>query len=104
MRAKAVTISPEARGDLADIRRYYRRVAGAAVAARMMRRLREAFAKIAEAPDIGALRPGYGEDVRLRLCIPYVIYVSAMDDRVEVLRVLHTARDRDGIMTGSDGA
>lgn len=102
MRRKPVTISSDARADLAGIRRYYRGVAGPSVAARMMERLKTALKTIGETPEIGARRPEYGDDVRLRLCAPYVIYVAVGDDRVEVLRVLHSARDRDAIMGASD--
>jgi len=36
--------------------------------------------------------------VRLFVSGSYVIYVDVGDDRVEVLRILHAAQDRDAIM------
>jgi plasmid stabilization system protein ParE len=68
-----VVVSPEARNDLAETRRYYRRVAGPAVAARMTSRLRNAIAAIGDAPLALSPRPEFGADVRIRVCLPYVI-------------------------------
>lgn len=95
-----LTIAPQARADLAEIRAYYRREAGAQVSARMSARFRAAFLRIAASPMLGPVRTDWGGEVRLRVVRPYIIYVAAHADRTEILRILHHARDRDAIMSG----
>jgi plasmid stabilization system protein ParE len=52
-------------------------------------------------PSAGAPRPEFGEGVRLYVSGSYAIYVQVAVDRVDVMRVLHAAQDRDAIMSGA---
>lgn len=86
--------------DLSDIRIYLRREAGPSVSARVVARIRQTLAAIERMPETGALRPEFGERMRLHVSGAYVIYVQVGADAVEVVRILHAARDRESIMRG----
>jgi len=61
-------------------------------------RIRKTLTRIRRAPLGGAPHPEFGEWVRLWSARPYLIYADVTPDRVEVLRILHHARDRNTIM------
>lgn len=103
MRRLPVELSAEALADIAEINTYLRSEAGPAVSTRVLARIRKKLAAIERMPNTGALRPEFGEGMRLHVCGAYVIYVQVGADRVEVVRVLHAARDRDSIMTKREG-
>ncbi len=67
-------------------------------AAKLMRRLANAFARLAEFPGIGlnndAVHPGF-----LRFPVgKYVVYFDVGPDLIEIVRVLHAARDIERIV------
>ena len=100
MRRLPVQLSAEALADIAEIRTYLLQEAGPAVSTRVVARIRKKLVAIERMPDTGALRPNFGEGVRLHASGSYIIYVQVLADRVDVLRILHAAQDRDGIMSG----
>ena len=100
MRRLPVQLSAEALADVAEIRAYLLREAGPAVSTRVLARIRKKLAAIERMPETGALRPEFGEGVRLHASGAYVIYVQVLADRVDVVRILHAAQDRDSIMVG----
>lgn len=99
MRQLPIQLSADALADLAEIRAYLLREAGPAVSSRVVGRIRKTLAQIGRMPNTGSLRPEFGEGVRFHISGPYVIYVQVGDRSVVVLRLLHSARDRDAIMT-----
>jgi plasmid stabilization system protein ParE len=100
MRRLPVELSPEALSDIAEIRAYLLREAGPAVPTRVLARIRKKLAAIERMPDTGAPRPEFGEGMRLHVSGSYIIYVQVGAERVDVVRILHAAQDRDGIMSG----
>jgi toxin ParE1/3/4 len=66
-----------------------------------VRELREQCAKLGPQPGLGAARPEFGEGIRLWPHGRYVILYSVRDDHVLVERVLHGARDLDGLLGAS---
>lgn len=55
--------------------------------------LREAGRRIAEHPRAGRARPELGRGIRSRAHGNYVIFYWVRNSRVEILRVIHGARD-----------
>lgn len=101
MRRLPVHLSAEAFADLAEIRAYIRREAGPAVSSRVIARIRKSLNSIERMPNSGAPRPEFGDGIRLFVAGSYAIYVQVAADRVDVMRVLHAAQDRDAIMSGA---
>ena len=84
--------------DVADAVEWYVSAAGADVALDLIDEIERAYRVIAEVPTIGSPQIGYEVGVPgLRAFaverFPYAIFTMAYTDRVEVWRVLHTARD-----------
>jgi toxin ParE1/3/4 len=104
MRRLPVELSAQALADIAEIRSYLRREAGPAVSTRVLARIRKTLASIERSPTSGAPRPEFGESARLHVSGAYVIYVQVRADRVDVLRILHAARDRGSIMSKREEA
>lgn len=100
MRPLPVELSAEALSDIAEIRAYLLREAGPAVSTRVLWRIRKKLAAIERMPNTGALRPEFGEGTRLHVSGRYVVYVQVSADKVEVVRILHAAQDRDAVMSG----
>lgn len=103
MMASRCRYSDEAKRDLADIRNYLKHNAGDEVAARMTSRLKQAVARARSMPAAGVPRPDYRRNCRFVIARPYVIYYDFDGDTLTVLRVLHSARDRERIMGDDDG-
>ena len=100
MRARSLTYAPAALADIAEIHAYLSARASASVADRVIARLRAAIRARREIPLLSPPRPEYGEHCRLLIAGSYAIYYNAAPSGMEVLRILHVARDRDSIMSG----
>jgi toxin ParE1/3/4 len=98
MTALRYRYSDEAKGDLVDIRKYLKHHASAKVAARMVSRLKQAVARACEMPAAGVPKPDYQPNCRFVVERPYLIYYDFDGDTMTILRVLHSARDRNRIM------
>jgi toxin ParE1/3/4 len=87
-----VVITSDAEADLDNIFEY---VApdNAAAAFRLVGRLRAAARRIGQAPRAYVLRPEYGADMRCAFYQSYTILFQIVRSRVEVLHVVHGARD-----------
>lgn len=91
----AFRITWRARADIAELGDYIARDNPAA-AERMLDRIKRRFQMVARQPLIGEARPDLRQDVR---CVGegrYVIYYRPLepgDETVEIVRVLHGARD-----------
>ena len=53
--------------------------------------------RIAEFPHAGPPRPQWGEGIRIAIHGKYVIVYRVRDETVQVLRVVHGARDLDAL-------
>jgi toxin ParE1/3/4 len=105
---RAIVEHPEARRDLGQIARYIAQRSPQS-ADRLLLAAERTYLRLASHPGIGALyAPHNPSFAGLRLCAvdrfrSYLIVYRAADDRVEVLRVLHAARDVDAILNDALG-
>jgi toxin ParE1/3/4 len=100
---------PSANRDLVDIFRHYAREAGMRVADRFFVQAEATFARLARVPGLGTRyepdEPLYADlhyfpISRFR---KYLVFYRPVPGGIEVLRVLHGARDIAGILTGEFG-
>jgi toxin ParE1/3/4 len=93
-------VSPAARQDLADIRDFLVRRGNRRVAARVLRELRGAVARLAAAPGIGHVREDLApKSIRFYRVYKYLIVYRAESRPLAVVRVLHGARDVRSILS-----
>jgi len=91
-----VRLTPEAEADLEGIGdKIAERNAARAVT--YVRELQERCLRIAEFPHAGPPRPQRGEGIRIAIHGKYVIVYRVRDETVQVLRVVHGARDLDAL-------
>lgn len=69
-----------------------------AAADRWVDALDTAFHRLATQPMMGRARPELGGDLRSFPFRRYVIYYLPLRDGIDVVRVLHSARDIDGLV------
>lgn len=94
-----IEFSPRSRRDVADIVDYWldaREEPQAAIV--YLERIEEAIGRVAGNPASGRLRKEFGPGLRSVPAVPYVIYYRIREDIredrfVEIVRVLHGARD-----------
>jgi len=86
-----VILRPEAEADVGEIFAYLEDVRPS-VGTKFSQRLREAMELIESAPELHGIVWENVRAVRLRKFL-YVAYYVVFDDRVEVLAVMHGARD-----------
>jgi len=85
-------VSPRARADLFDIAGYISENNPSA-ADRLLTRFSERFEQLAERPLLGRPRFDIRPDIRSVPIDRYVIFYRPVRDGIEVVRVLHSARD-----------
>jgi toxin ParE1/3/4 len=91
-----VYLTPDAKTDLEGIGdRIAERNPARAVT--YVRELRERARRIGEFPHAGPPRPQWGEGIRIAVHGKYLIIYRVRDETVQVLRVLHGARDLDAL-------
>jgi toxin ParE1/3/4 len=87
-------LTPEAKADLEGIGdRIAERNPMRAVT--YVQELRERASRIGEFPHAGPPRPQWGEGIRITVHGKYLIVYRVRDETVQVLRVVHGARDLD---------
>ncbi|WP_213460381.1 type II toxin-antitoxin system RelE/ParE family toxin [Thiocapsa sp.] len=93
-----VTISNQAREDLIAIWEY---VAdnNPSAADRLLDMLDARIDRLADHPFLGPARPDIARDFRYLVCDNYLILYRALADAVEIVRVLHGARNLTAIFT-----
>jgi toxin ParE1/3/4 len=64
-----------------------------------VRELRRRSEQIALFPKAGAPRPQWGADIRIAVHGKYVIVHRSRDEMVQILRIVHGARDLDALFT-----
>jgi toxin ParE1/3/4 len=72
-----------------------------AAADRWVDELDAAFSRLATQPMMGRARPELAPDLRSFPFGRYVIYYVPLSDGIDVVRVLHSARDVDGPFAGN---
>lgn len=60
---------------------------------RLISKLVNRFSALARFPESGRMRPDLAPDIRCALVKPYAIFYRIIEERVEILRVFHGARD-----------
>lgn len=86
--------APRARNDLVEIADYIARDSLEA-AMRWLDRMDERLAILASQPDMGERQPEIAPDIRSFVAGAYVIYYRPRADGIELVRVLHSARNID---------
>jgi toxin ParE1/3/4 len=89
---KSLVFSPQARIDLLEIQRFIASDKPLA-AARFVDRLENECQLLARFPEIGEKQELLAPALRRFTCRGYGIYYLDLDDRVRIVRVLHSARD-----------
>ncbi|MGC1394270.1 MAG: type II toxin-antitoxin system RelE/ParE family toxin [Coleofasciculaceae cyanobacterium] len=80
----------------------------AAAAERFLELAEDTFAQLLRVPGIGkvvrlvSVRMGEVRQWRIKDFQEYLVFYRIVDERVEILRVLHGARDLEGILTNLD--
>jgi plasmid stabilization system protein ParE len=89
-----VRLTPEAKADLEGIGdRIAERNPARAVT--YVRELRDRALRIGEFPHAGPPRPQWGQGIRIAVHGKYLIVYRVRDGAVQILRVVHGARDLD---------
>jgi toxin ParE1/3/4 len=99
-----LTIAPEARQDLQEIRDRILKESPKA-ARRVIMRLRQIARLRAGAPSLGRDRPELGMDLRSFVADRYLLFYRPLkgEEGIDLVRVLHGARDIDAIFTEDKG-
>ncbi len=90
------TFTPLAVSDLDNIYEYIA-ADDLAILGRLLNRFTELFRKLAAMPGIGRNRPELGEGIRSFPSGNYVIFYRTVEGGIEIMRVLHGARDIEKI-------
>jgi toxin ParE1/3/4 len=101
---KKLAIAAAARDDLRDIKQYTERVWGADQARRHLVALKARFALLRERSRLGRPREELGAGLRSLPSGRHVIFYKDMDDRIEVVRILHASMDVRRHFAASGGA
>lgn len=86
-------ISEDAASDLEEISAFWREKAGLETASRLLDKIGDRFSLLTRFPRIGISQAEFGLQTRSLIAGNYVIYYR-IKRRVEILRVLHGARDQ----------
>jgi toxin ParE1/3/4 len=86
-------LAQEAQADLDDIGRYTQDVWGVPQRTAYLTLLDQAFHRLARKPGLGRARPDIRPDLRSYVCQRHVILYRLTDQGVQILRILHHARD-----------
>lgn len=92
-RRRRIVLSPEARSDLNDTLLYTEQQWGLAQQRSYYAQLKAAFAQLAQYPDLGILRPEFGQRVRGRRVGQHVVLYQPSQTEILILRVLHVRQD-----------
>jgi toxin ParE1/3/4 len=95
-RSLAIRRSRKARVDLTDIFLYVAERDEIA-AKRVLKEIERVCRLIASRPKMGRERPDLKPNIRSFVVMSWIIFYRVDDDFVEIVRVLHSARDLDAI-------
>lgn len=91
--------TPRAEQDLLEIW-YYIALDNPERATRYLKQLEQTLHTIAAMPHMGKQRPELHPNIRSVIHEHYVIFYRLMQEGVEIVRVLHTARDMSTLVKG----
>lgn len=92
-------LTDEAKQDLLDIRQYLREEAGVRVALAVVRKITEAFLFLSRTPGAGHSREDLTTDaVKFWSVYSYMIVYNPTSRPIEIVRMLHGARDLENIL------
>ncbi len=94
-------LTPAAAADLEEIYDYVA-ADNLAVAGRIVDRLTAQFVRLSDMPGIGRSRSELRPDLRSAAEGSYVVFYRIVDSEVQIVRVLHGARDIDAIFRKSN--
>jgi toxin ParE1/3/4 len=87
-----LVLAPLAYTDLGEIQAYTAQTWGERQSAAYLADLFDAFDLIVSKPDMGVLRPDFGERMRALAVRKHVVYYRAGDGVCEIVRLLHRRR------------
>jgi antitoxin ParD1/3/4/toxin ParE1/3/4 len=91
---KRYRLSPEAQGDIEDIRKYLVKEGGAALARYVLGEIRQALRFLAETPGAGHARDDLtDEPVKFWSVFSYLIIYDPATQPLGIARILHASRD-----------
>ncbi len=96
-RVRVLKLRPAAQGDLQTLWLTIAGVWSVEQAERDVRRLYDAFQRLIDRPDIGAIRPELGGAIRVQPAGAHIILYQIADDHIDIIRI--RAADEDWIRT-----
>lgn len=90
-------LTPKAAADLRDIRAYIAGRGTTTAAARWIGTLRQRFRRLAETPGMGRARDDLAPDLRSLAVGDYLIFYRERSGGIQIVHVLHGARDIERI-------
>ncbi len=90
-----LALTPAAQSDLADVLSYTERHWGESQRIAKDQQFDDAFAQLAQFPDLGRSRPEYGSRVRSHRVGQHVVIYEPTEAELLILRLLHMRRDLD---------
>ena len=93
-----VVVTPAAETDLGSIADWIA-AANPIRALSFISEVRDAALRLGEFPNAWPARPQWGDGVRIRIVGQYIVAYHVRAQQVEVLRVLHSARDLDHVFS-----
>ena len=95
-------LSEEAETDLQDIFLYSEESWGTPQAEKYLHALFRSFETLAANPQIGRQRPDIREGLRSLVHAPHVIFFTAMENDIGIIRILHGSRDIEALFRKPD--
>ena len=99
---RRVVWAPRAKRDLADVWRYYARVASIEVADKILREIDEAARRLSDDALRWRARDELMPGLRSALVPPYIIFYRIQNGTVEIVRVLHGRRNFPAIFSKTE--
>jgi toxin ParE1/3/4 len=97
-----VVWAPRAKRDLADVWRYYARVASIEVADKLLREIDEAAQRLSNDAHRWRARDELMPGLRSALVPPHIIFYRVENGTVQIVRVLHGRRNFPAIFSDSE--
>jgi len=100
---KRYILAPEAKQDLADIKKYLTREAGARVAKSTMKRIKDAIVFLGDTPGAGHFREDLTDDaLKFWSVYSYLIIYDPATRPIQITRVIHGSRQVSAILSQDD--
>ena len=100
---KRYILAPEAKQDLADIKRYLTRETGARVAKSTLKKIKDAIVFLGDTPGAGHFREDLTDDtLKFWSVYSYLIIFDPIAQPIEIARVIHGSREVSAILSRDD--